>query len=59
MDSSVIYTAFLALLPISELRGAIPFAVLNGIDLVPAALLGTGINALVAFSSLSLSFNNS
>ncbi|MDD3981660.1 MAG: small multi-drug export protein [Spirochaetia bacterium] len=49
MDSSIIYSGLLALLPISELRGAIPYAVLNGIDLLPAALLATGINALVPF----------
>ncbi len=49
MDNDIIYTALLALLPISELRGAIPYAVLNGIGLLPAALLGTGINVLVPF----------
>ncbi len=49
MDSSILYSGLLALLPISELRGAIPYAVLNGIDLIPAAILGTGINALVPF----------
>lgn len=49
MDRSIIISGLLALLPISELRGAIPYAVLNGIDLIPAALLGTGINALVPF----------
>ncbi|MDX9827225.1 MAG: small multi-drug export protein [Spirochaetia bacterium] len=49
MDRNIIYTGLLALLPISELRGAIPFAVVNGIDLIPAALLATGLNALVPF----------
>ena len=49
MENNIIYAALLAILPISELRGAIPYAVLKGIGLVPAALLGIGINALVPF----------
>ena len=44
---TLLWTATLALLPISELRGAIPYAVLRGVDLVTAALLGTALNALV------------
>jgi uncharacterized membrane protein len=44
---TLLLTAILALLPISELRGAIPFAVVRGIDLIPAALIGTAINTLV------------
>ena len=42
-------TALLSLLPISELRGAIPFAVLNGVGVLPAALIGTAVNATVPF----------
>jgi uncharacterized membrane protein len=48
MDTTTILaTTFLSLLPISELRGAIPFAVVRGMDLLPAALLCTAINATV------------
>lgn len=49
-------TALLALLPISELRGAIPFGVINGMGLLPAAILSTLVNAtvpLIAFIFLS------
>lgn len=42
-------TALLALLPISELRGAIPYAAVRGMNLVEAAVLGTLVNALVPF----------
>ncbi|MCX7026355.1 MAG: small multi-drug export protein [Spirochaetes bacterium] len=50
MDPTTLWmTALLALLPISELRGAIPYAVLRGMGILPAALLGTAINALVPF----------
>jgi uncharacterized membrane protein len=45
--TTLLWTAFLALLPISELRGAIPYAVLRGTDLLAAALIGTAFNALV------------
>ncbi|HPZ16613.1 MAG TPA: small multi-drug export protein [Sphaerochaeta sp.] len=38
----------LALAPISELRGAIPYAYFRGAPLVQAALLGAGFNALIA-----------
>lgn len=44
---TLLITACLAILPISELRGAIPYAVLNGMDLVPAALIATAANVLV------------
>lgn len=47
--TTILLTALFALLPISELRGAIPFAVLRGVDLFPAALICVGINALVPF----------
>ncbi len=48
MDTTtLLLTVALSLLPISELRGAIPFAVLRGVDLVPAALIGTAVNAMV------------
>jgi len=45
--TTLLWTALLALLPISELRGAIPYAVLRGSDILAAALLGTAVNALV------------
>lgn len=43
-----IITIFLSFLPISELRGAIPYAVANGISLPTAASLAFFCNALVA-----------
>ncbi|MDP2790220.1 MAG: small multi-drug export protein [Rectinemataceae bacterium] len=45
--TTLLLSALLALLPISELRGAIPFAVLRGMNVIQAALLCTAINALV------------
>lgn len=54
--TTVLLSSLLALLPISELRGAIPFAVLRGMDILPAALIGTAVNAcvpLLAFLFLS------
>ena len=45
--TTLLLSALLAILPISELRGAIPFAVLRGTNLIQAALLCTAINALV------------
>ncbi len=45
--STILTTVFLAFLPISELRGAIPFAVARGMPLVEAALLAAACNALV------------
>jgi len=44
---TVLLTVFFGILPISELRGAIPFAYLNGIPLPVAALIGGGANLLV------------
>ena len=41
-------TILLALLPVSELRGAIPWAVAHGMPLWEAALLAAAVNALVA-----------
>jgi len=41
-------TAFLSFLPISELRGAIPFAIANGIPWYWAYLFAVVLNALVA-----------
>ncbi|MCE1196461.1 small multi-drug export protein [bacterium] len=45
--TTLLLTVALSLLPISELRGAIPFAVLRGVDIIPAALIGTAANAAV------------
>jgi uncharacterized membrane protein len=42
------WTAFLSFLPISELRGGIPFAIAQGIPWYAAWLFAAGINALVA-----------
>lgn len=46
--STLIWTAILAFLPISELRGAIPFAVARGMDWRAAYLYAVALNALVA-----------
>lgn len=48
MTSIRVSTVLLALLPISELRGALPFAYFNDIPLVEAYLIAVGANALVA-----------
>lgn len=49
MEISVIFwTALLAILPISELRGAIPYALYHGMGIVPAFFLCVGVNALVS-----------
>ncbi len=49
MDATtLLWTAFLAFLPISELRGAIPFAIARGMDWRWAYLYAVGLNALVA-----------
>jgi len=45
--TTLLFSALLSLLPISELRGAIPFAVLREMDVIQAALICTAINALV------------
>ncbi|MDR2740779.1 MAG: small multi-drug export protein [Treponema sp.] len=42
------FTALLSFLPVSELRGAIPFAVANGIPWYWAYPFAAGLNALVA-----------
>jgi uncharacterized membrane protein len=42
------WTAFLAFLPISELRGAIPFAIANGVPWYIAGPYAAALNALVA-----------
>jgi uncharacterized membrane protein len=44
----LLWTAFLSFLPISELRGGIPFAMAHGIPWQWAYLYCAGINALVA-----------
>ena len=49
MDSATLFwTAFLAFLPISELRGAIPFAIARGMDWRWAYIYAVALNALVA-----------
>jgi len=45
--TTFLWTAFLSLLPISELRGAIPFAVIRGVGVLPATLISVLFNALV------------
>ncbi|NCB02270.1 MAG: ligand-binding protein SH3 [Spirochaetia bacterium] len=44
---TLLVTVFFGILPISELRGAIPFAYFNGISLPIAAIVGGGANLLV------------
>ncbi|MFA7396361.1 MAG: COG2426 family protein [Sphaerochaetaceae bacterium] len=46
--SNYLITVILALAPISELRGAIPYAYAQGIPLLEAALIGTLINIAVS-----------
>lgn len=49
MDAATLFwTAFFAFLPISELRGAIPFAIARGMDWRWAYLYAVTLNALVA-----------
>jgi len=45
--TTILVTIGLSFLPISELRGAIPFAVARGLPIVEAALLAVACNALV------------
>jgi len=45
--ATVLVTVGLSFLPISELRGAIPFAVASGMPLVEAAAIAVACNALV------------
>lgn len=44
----ILWAVVLSLLPIAELRGGIPFAVLNGMPNLTAYFLCVGVNALVA-----------
>jgi len=49
MDPATLFwTAFLAFLPISELRGALPFAISRGMSPLWAYVYTVGLNALVA-----------
>jgi uncharacterized membrane protein len=48
MSTAFLWTAFLSFLPISELRGAIPFAIANGIPWYWAYPFAVIMNALVA-----------
>ena len=48
MSTAFLWTAFLSFLPISELRGGIPFAITNGIPWYWAYPFAVGMNALVA-----------
>lgn len=43
----ILYSILLSLLPISELRGAIPYALSQGMPIVPAYLICVGTNILV------------
>ncbi len=45
---TLLITVGLSLLPISELRGAIPFAYFNGVPLLQAFFISVGANALVS-----------
>jgi len=47
MKKTILLSILLAFLPISELRGAIPYAYLNGVTLPWAFVLGVCANALV------------
>ncbi len=44
---TLLITAVLSMLPISELRGAIPFALANGVPIIYAYLFAVTLNALV------------
>jgi len=46
--NTIFISAFLSVLPISELRGAIPYALAKGVPLAAAYPLCVGLNALVA-----------
>jgi uncharacterized membrane protein len=48
IPTTLCWTAFLAFLPISELRGAIPFAIAQGLPWYWAYLFATAVNVLVA-----------
>lgn len=47
-ENIILHTIALALLPISELRGALPYAYFNGLSLPVSYLLAVGTNALVS-----------
>ncbi|MCE5255818.1 MAG: small multi-drug export protein [Spirochaetaceae bacterium] len=47
--STLLMTALFSVLPISELRGAIPYAVIRGVGILPATLISIFFNALVPF----------
>jgi len=47
MNSTVLLVAFLCLLPISELRGGLPYALSHGMPLIPALLFCVALNMLV------------
>ena len=49
MTRIYLLSALLGILPISELRGAIPYAYFNGVPLLSAAAIGVISNALVPF----------
>ena len=49
MIRTYLLTVILSLIPISELRGSIPFAYFNGVPLWQAFLIGVITNALVPF----------
>ena len=49
MIRTYLLTVLLSLIPISELRGSIPFAYFNGVPLWQAFLIGVITNALVPF----------
>ena len=46
--SVLLWMIILSLLPISELRGAIPYALYNKVGVIPAFLLCVGFNSLVS-----------
>lgn len=48
MNNTVLFTVLLSLVPISELRGSIPFAYFNGINLFQAFCIAVLSNAMVA-----------
>ena len=48
LTATLAFTALLSFMPISELRGAIPFAIANGIPWYWAYLFSVALNALVA-----------
>jgi len=46
--NTILYTIVLGVLPISELRGAIPYGYLHGMPLLWATIIGTASNLLVS-----------